>query len=44
MFVLMLYDWYECQDCTDEATRHLLMSYAWRLTDDQWERIVEVLR
>lgn len=43
MFVLMLYDWFECQDCTDEYTSNTLMYYAWRLTDKQWFRVREIL-
>ena len=42
MYVLMLFDWFECMDTTDEDTRLFIVRQAWTLTEAQWNRVYEI--
>jgi hypothetical protein len=39
----MLYDWFECQACEDSDTAFYLYQAAWRLTENQWLKVWELL-
>jgi hypothetical protein len=41
MYVLMLFDWFECMDTTDEDTRLFITRQAWTLTEAQWNHVYE---
>jgi len=42
MYVLMLFDWFECMDTTDEDTQLFITRQAWTLTEAQWNRVYEI--
>jgi len=43
MWAMMMWDWFECQDCTDKRTSELMTEYAWTLSESRWDKVYSCL-